>query len=82
MAGFLRQSGEEVADDRTERRVAGFGITIQTAMNHREATSIRSRLSELRKKGLIFGSRETGYRLTNPGYTSAVAEIGRLQEKA
>lgn len=55
---------------------------IQTAMNQREATSIRSRLSELRKKGLIFGSRETGYRLTNPGYASAVAEIRRLQEKA
>ena len=55
---------------------------IQTAMNYREATSIRSRLSELRKKGLIFGSRETGYRLTNPGYASAVAEIGRLPRKS
>jgi len=52
---------------------------IQMAINHREAASMRSRLSELRKKGLLFGTRETGYRLTNPGYTAAIAEIVHLQ---
>ncbi len=53
---------------------------IQRTMNGRSAASVRSRLSELRTEKLIFGDAKTGYRLTVPGYTAAVAEIKRLQD--
>lgn len=52
---------------------------IQAAIDHRDSKSTSSRLSELRKHRLIFGTPQKGYRLTSPGYAAAIAEIARLQ---
>jgi hypothetical protein len=54
-------------------------VDILKTMSGRSAASVRSRLSELRIDKLIFGDAKTGYRLTQPGYATAVAEIERLQ---
>jgi hypothetical protein len=50
---------------------------IRTAST-RSAASIRSRLSELRTEKLVFGNPEEGYRLTSPGFNTAVAELRKL----
>ena len=52
---------------------------IHTAMGLREAKSTSNRLRELRRRALIFGTPQRGYRLTSSGYSTAVAEIERLQ---
>lgn len=52
---------------------------ILKTMSRRSAASVRSRLSKLRTDKLIFGNAKTGYRPTQPGYATAVAEIERLQ---
>ena len=45
----------------------------------KSAATIRSRLSELRKERFIVGNGNKGFKLTSPGYTTAVGEIQRLQ---
>ena len=50
---------------------------LNTMSGHGQA-SVRSRLSELRAKKLIFGDAETGFRSTTQGYALAVREIARL----
>lgn len=53
---------------------------ILDTMSGRSAASVRSRLSELRSKKLIFGDGKISYRLTTPGYNAAVIEIEDLQK--
>lgn len=56
------------------------GVTdIFKSMQRRSNASVRSRLSELRSRNLVFGDAQAGYRLTTAGYGDAVAEIQRLQ---
>lgn len=52
---------------------------IQTAVGKASASSLRSRISELRSERLIFGNTQTGYRLTSPGHIFASKEIYRLR---
>lgn len=52
---------------------------ILKTMSGRSAASVRSRLSELRAKKLVFGDATTGYRLTTAGHEAAAVEIERLQ---
>ena len=52
---------------------------IQISLNHKTSSSMRSRLSELRRKQLVVGDQQTGYKLTSPGYNVALAEIGHLR---
>lgn len=53
---------------------------IQIAVGNASVSSIRSRISELRSKRLVFGNARTGYRLTSPGYILASKEIHSLHE--
>ena len=45
----------------------------------KSAAAVRSRLSELRNQRLIVGGGATGFKLTSPGFATAVNEVQRLQ---
>ena len=51
---------------------------ICTAVNSVPNSSVRSRISELKCKGLIFRKPQNGFRLTVPGYNTATEEIANL----
>jgi len=51
---------------------------IRRTMSGKSASSIRGRLSDLKRDKLIVGDGSSGYRLTSPGYGVAVKEIEHL----
>ena len=54
---------------------AGF---ILSGLSRRNAGSVRNRLRELHSEKLVHGGTESGFRLTQTGYTTAVSEIEAL----
>ena len=52
---------------------------IKNTLSRRSASSIRGRISDLRREKLIFGDNSTGYRLTAPGHTATVVEISKME---
>ncbi len=53
---------------------------IKQTLSRRSASSISGRISDLKGEKLIFGNNASGYRLTAPGYSAAIAEISNLQD--